>query len=96
VEVEETRDLITVTRLNDTRARGERERTCLCGVRNVGTGEFQRPGLLAGAVTRPMALAELGLIDEYEFAVQPGRSAARVRALLAAHRERKYSQGADS
>jgi dihydrofolate reductase len=28
-------------------------------------------GLLAGGVTLPLALAELGLIDEYEFVVQP-------------------------
>jgi len=28
-------------------------------------------GLLTGGVTLPMALAELGLIDEYEFVVQP-------------------------
>jgi dihydrofolate reductase len=28
-------------------------------------------GLFVGAVTLPMALAELGLIDEYEFVVQP-------------------------
>ena len=28
-------------------------------------------GLLVGGVTLPMALAELGLIDEYEFVVQP-------------------------
>ena len=29
-------------------------------------------GLLVGGVKLPMALAELGLIDEYEFVVQPG------------------------
>jgi dihydrofolate reductase len=29
-------------------------------------------GLLTGGVTLPLALAELGLIDEYEFLVQPG------------------------
>ena len=28
-------------------------------------------GLLPGGVTLPLALAELGLIDEYEFVVQP-------------------------
>ena len=28
-------------------------------------------GLLVGGVTLPLALAELGLIDEYEFVVQP-------------------------
>lgn len=28
-------------------------------------------GLLTGGVTLPLALAELGLIDEYEFVVQP-------------------------
>jgi len=28
-------------------------------------------GLLAGGATLPLALAELGLIDEYEFVVQP-------------------------
>ena len=28
-------------------------------------------GLLAGGVKLPLALAELGLIDEYEFVVQP-------------------------
>jgi dihydrofolate reductase len=28
-------------------------------------------GLLVGGVNLPMALAELGLIDEYEFLVQP-------------------------
>ena len=28
-------------------------------------------GLLAGGVRLPLALAELGLIDEYEFVVQP-------------------------
>ena len=28
-------------------------------------------GLLTGGLTLPMALAELGLIDEYEFIVQP-------------------------
>jgi dihydrofolate reductase len=28
-------------------------------------------GLFVGGVTLPMALAELGLIDEYEFVVQP-------------------------
>jgi dihydrofolate reductase len=28
-------------------------------------------GLLVGGVTLPQALAELGLIDEYEFVVQP-------------------------
>jgi dihydrofolate reductase len=33
----------------------------------------QQPGkeLLVGGVTLPLALAELGLIDEYEFVVQP-------------------------
>ena len=30
-----------------------------------------RKGLLTGGVTLPLALAELGLIDEYEFVVQP-------------------------
>jgi dihydrofolate reductase len=30
-----------------------------------------RRGLLTGGVTLPLALAELGLIDEYEFVVQP-------------------------
>ncbi len=29
-------------------------------------------GLLTGGVKLPLALAELGLIDEYEFLVQPG------------------------
>jgi dihydrofolate reductase len=29
------------------------------------------PGLLVGGVTLPLALAELGLIDEYQFVVQP-------------------------
>jgi dihydrofolate reductase len=29
-------------------------------------------GLLLGGVKLPLALAELGLIDEYEFVVQPG------------------------
>jgi len=29
-------------------------------------------GLMVGGVKLPMALAELGLIDEYEFVVQPG------------------------
>jgi dihydrofolate reductase len=33
-------------------------------------------GLLLGGVKLPMALAELGLIDEYEFVVQPGSRAA--------------------
>jgi dihydrofolate reductase len=28
-------------------------------------------GVLVGGVTLPLALAELGLIDEYEFVVQP-------------------------
>jgi len=28
-------------------------------------------GLLVGGVTLPLALAEMGLIDEYEFVVQP-------------------------
>jgi dihydrofolate reductase len=28
-------------------------------------------GLLIGGVKRPLALAELGLIDEYEFVLQP-------------------------
>ena len=28
-------------------------------------------GLFVGGVTLPLALAELGLIDEYEFVVQP-------------------------
>jgi dihydrofolate reductase len=34
----------------------------------------QQPGLglLVGGVKLPLALAELGLIDEYEFVVQPG------------------------
>src|ERR1700690_3140472 len=31
-------------------------------------------GLLVGGVKLPLALAELGLIDEYEFLVQPGRA----------------------
>ena len=31
----------------------------------------QGEGLLTGGVTLPLALAELGLIDEYEFVVQP-------------------------
>lgn len=34
-------------------------------------------GLFVGGVTLPLALAELGLIDEYEFVVQP-RLALRV------------------
>jgi dihydrofolate reductase len=44
----------------------------------------QRPGkgLLTGGVTLPMALAELGLIDEYEFVVQP-RLAGHGRTLFA-------------
>jgi dihydrofolate reductase len=29
-------------------------------------------GLFTGGVTLPLALAELGLIDEYEFVVHPG------------------------
>ena len=32
-------------------------------------------GLLVGGVKLPLALAELGLIDEYEFVVQPRRRA---------------------
>jgi dihydrofolate reductase len=39
-------------------------------------------GLLTGGVKLPMALAELGLIDEYEFVVQP-RLAGRGPALFA-------------
>jgi len=36
-------------------------------------------GLFVGGVTLPLALAELGLIDEYEFVVQPPRRAHRPR-----------------
>ena len=39
-------------------------------------------GLLTGGVTLPLALAELGLIDEYEFVVQP-RLAGRGPTLFA-------------
>jgi len=39
-------------------------------------------GLLTGGMTLPMALAELGLIDEYEFLVQP-RLAGHGRTLFA-------------
>ena len=44
----------------------------------------EEPGreLLVGGVTLPLALAELGLIDEYEFVVQP-RVAGRGPSLLA-------------
>ncbi len=31
-------------------------------------------GLWVGGVTLPLALADLGLIDEYEFLVQPARA----------------------
>lgn len=44
-------------------------------------------GLLAGGVTLPLALADLGLIDEYEFVVQPVL-AGHGPTLLAGLRER--------
>jgi len=33
---------------------------------------YRPPWLLVGGATLPLALAELGLIDEYEFVVHPG------------------------
>jgi dihydrofolate reductase len=49
----------------------------------------QEPGesLFVGGVTLPLALADLGLIDEYEFLVQP-IVAGRGPTLLAGLRER--------
>ena len=36
-----------------------------------GAGKGANGGLFVGGVTLPLALAELGLIDEYEFVVHP-------------------------
>jgi dihydrofolate reductase len=41
------------------------------GIRQVVPSERSGKGLLVGGVTLPLALAELELIDEYEFVVQP-------------------------
>jgi dihydrofolate reductase len=46
-------------------------------------------GLFTGGVTLPLALAELGLIDEYEFVVHPrvaGHGPTFVRGAIEAHR----------
>ena len=39
--------------------------------RGAGVGSGKGKGLFVGGVTLPLALAELGLIDEYEFVVHP-------------------------
>jgi len=38
---------------------------------HLGAAEARGKGLFVAGVKRPLALAELGLIDEYEFVVQP-------------------------
>ena len=57
------------------------------GKRFSGSSRSQASGLFVGGVTLPLALADLGLIDEYEFLVQPVL-AGHGPTLLAGLRER--------
>src|SRR4051812_1824066 len=69
--VDEAGEGMTVEHTSSPRRRGSRLRQ----------HDFDR-GLLVGGRNVPLALAELGLIDEYEFNVQP--RLARLRAQVAA------------
>jgi dihydrofolate reductase len=58
--------------LLETRGRGDLAKAVEQLKREPGeTGNGANGGLFVGGVTLPLALAELGLIDEYEFVVHP-------------------------